>query len=85
MLLEHDNMFICIISSIYSYYSVNEEVRERRRSEYKFWNRKVKELVKESKRKVDDEFGRKLSEKFGENKKFFGKCESEERGWKSCK
>ena len=42
-----------------------------RRTKYKSWNRKVKELVKESKRKVDEEFCIKLSEKFNENKKQF--------------
>ncbi len=68
-----------------------------KRTEYKSWNRKVKELVKESKRRVDDEFGGKLSEKFNENKLFWKEvtgerkrcgereCESEERGWNSCK
>ena len=33
----------------------------RRRTEHKSWNRKVKDLVKESKRKVDEKFGIKLS------------------------
>ena len=40
----------------------------RRRVEYKLLNRKVKELVKESKRKMDENFGIKLSETFNENK-----------------
>ncbi len=39
-----------------------------RRAEYKSWNRKVKELVRENKRIVDEGFGGKLSEKFSENK-----------------
>ncbi len=30
-----------------------------RKAEYKFWERKVKELVNESKKKVNEEFGRK--------------------------
>ncbi len=34
----------------------------RGRSEYKSWNKKVKELMDESKMKVDEEFKRKLSE-----------------------
>ena len=40
--------------------NVSEKIRVRR-TEYFL---KVKELVKESKRKVDEEFGIKLSEKF---------------------
>ncbi len=40
--------------------NVTVEVKMRRRTYYKFWNRKVKEMVNESKRRVDDEFGRKL-------------------------
>ncbi len=42
------------------------EITERRNG-YKSWNRKVKEVVKESKMKAGEEFGRKLSEKFSEN------------------
>ncbi|RUM30999.1 MAG: hypothetical protein DSY42_03535 [Aquifex sp.] len=38
--------------------NVAEEVGVRGRIEYKSWNRKVKELVKESKKRVDEEFGR---------------------------
>ncbi len=34
----------------------------RGRSEYKTWNKKVKELMGESKIRVDEEFDRKLSE-----------------------
>lgn len=43
------------------------EKLERRRIEYKSWNSKVEELVKEHKMRVDEEFGRKLSEVFSEN------------------
>ncbi len=43
------------------------EISERRRNGYQLWNKKVKELVKESKVRMDEEFGRKLSEKFSEN------------------
>ena len=39
----------------------------RRRTGYKSWNRDVKELVKVSKRKVDEVFGIKLSVKFYNN------------------
>ncbi len=34
-----------------------EEVKARRKSEYKEWKR-VRELIEESKRRVDEEFGR---------------------------
>ncbi len=37
-----------------------ETVKARRKSEYKEWKKKVRELVEESKRRVDEEFGRKL-------------------------
>ncbi len=71
--------------------------RVRRRTEYKSWNGKVKELLKESKRRVYEEFGRKFSEKFNKKKKLFWKevkremevlgweYEKEERGWNSFK
>ncbi len=36
----------------------------RGRSEYKTWNKKVKELMDKSKMRVDQEFDRKLSENF---------------------
>ncbi len=45
-----------------------EEVKARRKSGYKEWKKKVRELMEESKRRVDEEFGRKLSENFNENK-----------------
>ncbi len=47
-----------------------EEVKARRKSKYKEWKR-VRELIEESKRRVDEEFGRKLSQNFSENKKLF--------------
>ncbi len=34
----------------------------RGRSEYKTWNKRVRELMDESKKRVDEEFDRKLSE-----------------------
>ncbi len=48
-----------------------EEVKTRRKPEYKEWKKGVRELIKESKRRVDEEFGRKLSQNFNENKKLF--------------
>ena len=41
------------------------------RTEYKLLNRKVKELLKESKKKVDEKFCTKLSDKFNENRLFW--------------
>ena len=51
--------------------NISEGISERRTSEYNSWNIKVTDLVNESKRKVDEEFGRKLSETFFEDKKLF--------------
>ena len=48
-----------------------------RRNQYKFWNRKIKDLVKESKRRVHKEFGIKLSEKFKKNKKSWKEVKEE--------
>ncbi len=39
--------------------NVSEEVSKRRRNEYKAWNKKVVELVDESKMKVNEKFSRK--------------------------
>ncbi len=50
-----------------------EEVKARRKSEYTDWKNRVRELIEESKRTVDEEFGRKLSQNFSENKKLFWK------------
>ncbi len=55
------------------------EVNVRRRSEYRTWKKKIKELVDESKMRVNEEFGRKLSEKFMYNRKFFWKEVTRER------
>ena len=49
-----------------------------RRTECNSCNRKVKELVKESKRKVDDEFGIWLSEKFNEDDLFWKEIKKRE-------
>ncbi len=51
-----------------------------RRSEYRAWKKKVKELADESKMRVDEEFGRKLSEKFMDNRKLFWKEVKRGRG-----
>ena len=40
-----------------------------RRTEDKSWNRKINELVKESKRKLDEEFDIQLNDRFNGNKK----------------
>ncbi len=62
-----------------------EEVKARRKSEYKEWKKKVRELIEEGKKRVDEEFGRKLSEIFSENKQLFSKdvkrVRGGERGW----
>ncbi len=42
------------------------EVTARRKSEYKEWKKRVRELIKESKRRVDEDFGRELSQNFSE-------------------
>ncbi len=75
-----------------------EEVKARRKSEYKEWKKKVRDLIEESKTRVDEEFGRKLSQNFSENKnktfletgekgegrrKEWG-CADEGRGWRAC-
>ncbi len=57
-----------------------EEVKARRKSEYKDWKNRVRELIKESKRRGDAEFGRKLSQNFSENKKLFWKKVKKVRG-----
>ncbi len=48
-----------------------EEVKARRKSEYREWKKRVKRLIEESKRRVDEEFCRKLRQNFSENKKLF--------------
>ncbi len=57
-----------------------EEVKATRKSEYKDWKNRVRELIKESKRRVDEEFGSKLSQNFNENKKLFWKEVKKARG-----
>ncbi len=48
-----------------------EEVKVRRKSDYKDWKKRARELIDETKRRVDEEFGRKLSRNFSENKQLF--------------
>ncbi len=55
-------------------------MRARRKSEYKDWKNRVRELIEESRRRVDEEFGRKLSQNFSENKKLFWKEVKKVRG-----
>ncbi len=57
-----------------------EEVKARRKSEYKDGKNRVRELIEESKRRMDEEFGRKLSQNFSENKKLFWKEVKKVRG-----
>ncbi len=57
-----------------------EEMKARRKAECKEWKNRVRELIKESKRRVDEEFGRKLSQNFSENKKLFWKEVKKVRG-----
>ncbi len=38
-----------------------EEVKARRKSKHKDWKKRVRELIEESKRRVNEKFGRKLS------------------------
>ncbi len=59
---------------------VREQSRTRRKSEYKEWKKKVRELIEKSKRSVDEEFGRKLSAHFSKNKKLFWKVVKRVRG-----
>lgn len=49
-----------------SHKNVNGEIRGRRRNEYRSWIRKLKELGRKKVR-VDENFGRKLSEKVSES------------------
>ncbi len=48
-----------------------EAVKARRKSEFKEWKMRLRELIEESNRRVDEEFDRKLSQNFCEYKKFF--------------
>ncbi len=50
-----------------------EEVREQHKREYRDSKALVKRLVRESKEKADEDFSRKLSVEYVENKKLFWK------------
>ncbi len=54
------------------------------RSEYKTWNKKVKEVMDKSKMRVDEEFDRKLSKNFTDSRELTQKTilegEESERG-----
>ncbi len=50
---------------------------------YKEWKRRVRRLIEESKRRVDEEFGRKLSQNFSVNKKLFWKVKKVRGGERS--
>lgn len=56
----------------------------RKRSEYKAWKKKINELVDESKMRVDEQFGSKLSEKFLDNRKLLERGEETERRCRGC-
>ncbi len=62
--------------------NVPEEVREWRRREYRDSNTLIKRLVRESKERVDEDFGRKLSAEYVENKKLFWREVRKEMGGK---
>jgi len=60
--------------------NVPDEVRERRKREYRDRKALVKRLVRESKERVDEDFGRKLSAEYVENKKLFWREVRKEMG-----
>ncbi len=60
--------------------NVPEEMREQRKREYTESKALVKRLVRESKERVDEKFGRKLSEEYVENKKLFWRKVRKEMG-----
>ncbi len=62
-----------------------EEMRKQRKREYRDSKALVKRLVRESKEKADEDFGRKLSAKYVENKKLFWKEVRKEMGGRKVK
>lgn len=60
--------------------TVAKEIREKMANEYRSLDRKAKELIEESKIRVDKEFGRKLSEKFSKSMKLFWREVNRKRG-----
>ena len=65
--------------------NVAEEVKGRRKREYKACRNQVKRMVRENKRKVDEEFGRALCDKYRENKKLFWMNVRKDRGGESVR
>ncbi len=53
--------------------NVGEDIRGNRKAECKFWRKKVKELVNESNKKVNEEFIRKLYEGLKRTRNYSGK------------
>ena len=64
--------------------NVSAEVKRARRQEYKDCKSELKRIIRESKKKVDEEFGTKLSMNFKENQKLFWKEVKKERGGNTC-
>ena len=64
--------------------NVSAEVKRARRQEYNDSKSELKRIIRESKKKVDDEFGAKLSTNFRENQKLFWKEVKKERGGQTC-
>ncbi len=63
--------------------NVPEEVKEQQKREYRDSKGLVKRLVRESKERVDEDFGIKLSAEYLQNKKLFWKEVRKEMGRKS--
>jgi len=60
--------------------NIAASIKQERRRKYMESKRKVKRVIRESKLKIDEDFGRKLSKNFKENKKLFWKETKKERG-----
>ncbi len=50
-----------------------DEVKARRKSEYKDWKKRVRKLIEESKKRVNEEFGMKLCKISVKTRNFSGK------------
>ena len=59
--------------------NVSESVKMERKRAYRECKKRLKEVIEESKRRVDEEFGRQLSEKFKRDKKLYWKEVKKER------
>ena len=64
--------------------NISARVRRERKEKYRDCKTRVRRLIRESRKRVDEEFGRKLSSSFKENKKLFWKETRRERGEKRC-